>query len=195
MIGLAAALLLAGCGGNELVRLQDTVAPRDLNVFQRREPLTARFTPPEELVGPDGRCASEPAPAPAPTTGMDLPASVLAFSAGPGVQNQQPPVPPPPADAQPGQTGAPQSGAPQARGIALDMTECDVVRIAGVTDRVELAANERNQRSLVLTYVNGPRPGVYRFVGGRLVSIERGPEPPAPAKPAKPKKKPKQAAG
>ncbi len=173
------AAFVAGCGGNEVARLADTVAPRDLNVFQRREPLSARSAPAEELINPDGRCASEPAPAP---TGMPLPSSVLAFTAGPGVAGQNPGAPFPSSDPQ-GQAGA------QVRGIALDMTECEVVRIAGVTDRVEISANERGQRTAVLTYVTGSRPGIYRFVSGRLASIERGPEPPAPAKPAKQKRR------
>src|SRR5262245_19403212 len=67
-------------------------------------------------------------------------------------------------------------------GIALQMTECDVVRRAGSPDRVEAGANERGERSVVLTYMRGPKPGVYRFVGGRLASVERGQEAPAPAR-------------
>jgi hypothetical protein len=67
-------------------------------------------------------------------------------------------------------------------GIALQMTECDVVRRAGSPDRVEAGANQSGERSVVLTYMRGPKPGVYRFVGGRLASIERGPEAPAPAR-------------
>lgn len=180
VLGLvSAAALLAGCGRNDVARLTDTIAPRDLNVFQRREPLTAQSAPPEELISPDGRCASEPAAAP---TGMQWPSSALAFTAEPGVQSQTPGAPFPPSDPQ-GQAGAP------ARGIALDMTECEVVRIAGVTDRVEISTNERGQRAVVLIYVTGSRPGTYRFVSGRLVSVERGPEPPAPAKPAKQKRR------
>jgi hypothetical protein len=73
-------------------------------------------------------------------------------------------------------------------GIALEMTECDVVRRAGAPDRFEFGTNERGDRSVTLTYVNGPRPGIYRFAAGRLATIERGPEPPAPAKPVKAKK-------
>ena len=38
--------------------------------------------------------------------------------------------------------------------------------------------------SLVLTYLNGPAPGIYRFSGGRLVAIERAPTP-APEVPQK----------
>jgi hypothetical protein len=45
---------------------------------------------------------------------------------------------------------------------------------------------------VTLTYLRGPSPGIYRFEGGRLVSIERAPAPPpAPAKSQKaPAKKP-----
>jgi hypothetical protein len=55
----------------------------------------------------------------------------------------------------------------------------------GYTDRVELSANERGQRSVTLTYLQGVRPGIYHFTGGRLVSIERSAEPPAPPRPEK----------
>ena len=44
------------------------------------------------------------------------------------------------------------------------------------------ASNERGERSLVLTYPKGSRPGIYRFVAGRLTSIERAPDA-APTKP------------
>ncbi|MEA2938438.1 MAG: hypothetical protein QOC56_1942 [Alphaproteobacteria bacterium] len=74
------------------------------------------------------------------------------------------------------------AGTSLTQGIALQMTECEVVRRAGAPDNVELGANERGERSVVLTYVRGARPGVYRFAGGRLYSIERGPEPATPAR-------------
>ena len=81
--------------------------------------------------------------------------------------------------------------------IALDMSECDIVKRAGFPERVEIGATARNERTATLTYVSGPRPGVYSFVEGRLKSMERGPEPPpAPKtakKPAKPAAKPRQA--
>jgi hypothetical protein len=69
-------------------------------------------------------------------------------------------------------------------GVALQMTECDVVRRAGAPDKIEFPPN-RYERAVVLTFLRGPRPGIYTFTGGRLVSIERTPELPAPAKPAK----------
>jgi hypothetical protein len=79
-------------------------------------------------------------------------------------------------------------------GVALQMTECDVARRAGVPDKVDLGADERGDRAAVLTYSGGPLPGIYRFSAGRLVAIERAPGPPPsaakPAKPAKPAKNP-----
>jgi hypothetical protein len=72
---------------------------------------------------------------------------------------------------------------PGAGGISLQMTECDVVRRAGPVEKVDVSAAERGERAVVLTYARGSSAGVYRFVGGRLVSIERAPgPPPAPAK-------------
>jgi hypothetical protein len=62
-------------------------------------------------------------------------------------------------------------------GIALQMTECDVVRRAGTPDRTEVGSNTGGERTVVLTYTRGPRPGVYRFVRGRLYSVERAPQP------------------
>ena len=73
-------------------------------------------------------------------------------------------------------------------GIALEMTECDVVRRAGAPDQIEFGTTDRGGRALTLTYTGGPRPGIYRFADGRVVSIERGPEPAAPPS-AKPKRK------
>jgi hypothetical protein len=84
-----------------------------------------------------------------------------------------------------GAAAAQAQAPPMLGGIALQMTECDVVRRAGPIEKVDLGANERGERSLVLTYLRGPSPGVYRFIAGRLLSIERAPEPPPPEKPKK----------
>ncbi len=70
------------------------------------------------------------------------------------------------------------------------MTECDVVKRAGIAGRVEIGANERRERTATLTYINGERPGIYNFTDGRLTSMELGPEPPAPPKTAKKPAKP-----
>jgi hypothetical protein len=71
-------------------------------------------------------------------------------------------------------------------GIALEMSECDVVRRMGPPQNVDVAANARGDRTAVLTYRQGERPGIYRFVAGRLVGIERTGDPePEPERPAK----------
>ena len=62
-----------------------------------------------------------------------------------------------------------------AGGIALQMTECDVVRRAGAPEQLQVGADERGERAVVITYIRGPRPGIYRFSAGRLTSIERAP--------------------
>jgi len=70
-------------------------------------------------------------------------------------------------------------------GVALEMSECDVVRRIGAPQNVAIGANARGDRTAVLTYQQGDRPGIYRFVAGRLVSIERTVEPVEPERPAK----------
>jgi hypothetical protein len=87
--------------------------------------------------------------------------------------------------------GSADANAPVAGGIALQMTECDVVRRAGPVETIESGVNARGERSVVLTYVRGPWPGIYRFASGRLVSIEKAPAPPpAPEKAQKGARKP-----
>ena len=75
-------------------------------------------------------------------------------------------------------------------GVALDMSECDVVQRAGRPDNIDISTDPGGARAVVLTYASGDRAGIYRFASGRLKSIERGAEPPPPERPAK-KKSPK----
>ena len=79
-------------------------------------------------------------------------------------------------------------------GIALEMTECEVVKRAGAPENVQVGTNERGERAVTLTYNSGPRPGIYHFANGRLYDIDRveepPPEPPKPKKPAPKKPKP-----
>jgi hypothetical protein len=79
-------------------------------------------------------------------------------------------------------------------GVALGMTECDVVYRAGTPNSVQLGKNPNGDRTAVLTYNAGPRPGIYRFERGELMQMDRVAEPaPAVAK-KKPVKTSKQAA-
>jgi hypothetical protein len=71
------------------------------------------------------------------------------------------------------------------------MTECDLVRVAGPTNQIEVAQGERGERKVVMTYPQGERAGIYRFASGLLVSMDRvDPTPTAKAKrPARKKQK------
>lgn len=77
---------------------------------------------------------------------------------------------------------------PTGAGIALDQSECAVVRAAGQPDNINISANERGERLVTLTYMKGPRPGIYQFTNGRLSAMERGAEPAPTKKPAKKRK-------
>ncbi len=162
---VALMLLVAACSSD--VGLEDfNLARKAANVVNinplafsaPREDLTLRPATAADLVGPDGQCANA-APAPAPAAAADpsgAPADPAAVTP-PLVQG----------------------------GIALQMTECEVVARAGAHENIEFGTNARGERTVVLTYIRGSRPGIYRFAAGRLYSIERAPEPPAPAKPKK----------
>jgi hypothetical protein len=76
-----------------------------------------------------------------------------------------------------------------ALGIALGMTECEVARRAGMPERVEVGADDRGERAVVLSYMRGERAGIYRFREGRLFTIERVAVVEEPKKPVKPKPK------
>src|ERR1700730_19208343 len=95
------------------------------------------------------------------------------------------PPPAPPKSAVAGQAKA------EPAGIALEMSECEVVDRTGPVEKMELGTTGRGERSLVLAYLKGPWPGVYRFTAGRLVSMERAAAAPEPsAKAATRSKKP-----
>jgi hypothetical protein len=110
---------------------------------------------------------------------------------------------PPPAAVAPGSTAsaspaaapvvAPDTPSLLGEGVALGMTECDVVWRAGAPNNVELGKSPNGERTAVLTFSGGPRAGIYRFEGGRLMEMDSvGPTPAPPQvakkKPAKPKK-------
>lgn len=124
-----------------------------------------------DLVDASGRC-----PTPAPTAQ----ASSAAGSAG---------APP---------AAATDTGSLLGGGVGVGMSECDVVWRVGQPSAVNLGQNPNGDRTAVLTFNSGPRPGIYRFVGGRLTEMDRVAEPaPAPeaaqnpAKSAKTKKAPR----
>ena len=102
------------------------------------------------LVSPNGACPAPPA--------QVAPAAPAA--AGPGVM----PNGAPPDVAAPSMLGAP---------IALGMTECQVVDRAGAPTAVQIGANPNGDRTALVTYDSGPRPGIYHFERGRLMDMDR----------------------
>ena len=77
--------------------------------------------------------------------------------------------------------------------VALQMSECAVVRVLGAPEKVDIGANERGERLTKLLYSRGERAGLYSFTAGQLTEITRVAEPPSP-KPQKPAAKPRRAA-
>jgi len=117
-----------------------------------------------------------------------------------------PPVAPPAAPPAPGQAAAPpapvDTTALLGGGIALGMSECDVVFRAGQPSAVQIGKLPNGDRSAVLTFDSGPRAGIYRFDRGALKEMDGLPVAAAPpqiakkkaaksAKAAKPSKLPK----
>jgi hypothetical protein len=138
----------------------------ELQESSKNRPITAN-----DLVSTNGACPPLPAP---PMQSAPPPPSPVA-AGGPG---------PEPAPAEPPSL--------LGQGIALGMSECDVVYRAGPANSVQLGRNPNGDRTLVLTYDSGPRPGIYRFQGGRLMDMDRvnvpSPEPKVAKKVTKKKK-------
>jgi len=177
MLALVATVMLAGCAatpGEETAKAAtDSKASSAFAVpdwvkagTTDRKTIVTRTISPDDLIGADGSCAATRVAA------VETPASESDANSNPGAM----------APARPGPTVA--------GGIALAMTECEVAQRAGYPGNVEIGSEGGGERSVVLTYREGPWPGIYRFRGGRLASIERVEviEPPKPKKPAKPSK-------
>ena len=71
---------------------------------------------------------------------------------------------------------ATMSASPVLGGIALGMTECQVVRRAGTPSNVTIGSAGKGQRKVVLSYLGGEWPGVYHFQSGRLKIIDALPQ-------------------
>ena len=136
---------------------------------ERTRPITAN-----DLVAANGSCPPPPAvqqgPAAAPAAAADQPGSAPATA----------------------DTSTLLGG-----GIALGMSECDVVFRAGAPSTVQIGKNPNGDRTADLTFNSGPRPGIYHFQAGTLMQIEQAQTAPAQTakkKPASPKASSKQAA-
>jgi hypothetical protein len=206
-LAIAVLLALGGCSSLDVSSVnlgnlypftgEDALRQSSFDYFYKKDTVSFAPVTATDLVGPDGRCAFEAAPtmsggAPVPQPAAEAPAGspinprsnqALYFTAGPESGRV--------ASAPPGAQPPEVRGGP--RGISIAMTECQVVGIAGYTDRIEVSANERGERVVTLTYLSGDRPGLYHFRSGRLVSMERVAEPPQAKKPQTKTAKSKQA--
>lgn len=195
---------LTGCSGDtarslgsfDLSKSADIfkLTTADSTVIATEDTSLGRAGPvaPEELVGPGGQCAPVAVPvaaaAPQPPGAPVAPGAPAApaVPAAPAIQG----TPDAPANNEPAPVDP--SSSLLLGGIALGMSECDVVRRAGHPGNVVISADERGDRMVELTYLTGSWPGIYKFSSGRLKVLERGPEPPEQPKPAARKKsKPK----
>lgn len=147
-VALLAALPLAGCGSLDF-SLKDQEWFSRPTMFSRSLSIETPPLSDGRPVGPADLISAE-----GYCAGMAAPADANAMT------DRQSPV------------EAVQGGA----GIAIGRTECDVARAAGAPDNVAITS-EGGRRMTTLTYVRGPRPGIYRFADGRMTSMERGNEP------------------
>lgn len=160
----AALTALANCAAPDTTqgtgKLSDVFATPEWAKFANSKPTAQqRAITPDDLVSADGRCTAAP--------------DVVTAQATPeGGQETT-------SDALSGQGTLPTVQG----GIALSMTECQVVQRTGFPDRVDIGA-EGTTRVATVTVTHGSSPGLYRFRGGRLVSIERV-DVPAAARPTK----------
>jgi len=167
LLPLAAVLALGACALPDYESFRAPTADtlfRPLSVTNYREKVLPPV-PSEDMVDTSGRCAGAFVPA--------------AASGDPNAPQ--------------GGVALPDAGVPMIpSAISLEMSECDVVKRAGVAQRVEIGRGGAGERTVTMTYLGGDRAGVYLFADGRLKSMERGAEAPAQPKTAKkpPAKKP-----
>jgi hypothetical protein len=182
VMALAVALALGGCANVDYENKDAWFAkPFELTsrkggyTFSELQETKERTRPitANDLVDGNGSC-------PAPQASQQAPAAAAANQA-------------------PGASPAADTGSLLGGGVALGMSECDVVFRAGSPSAVQIGKGPNGDRTAVLTFNSGPRPGIYHFASGALTEVERGQGAPAPPqtakkKPATPTKSSKQAA-
>jgi hypothetical protein len=170
LAGLAVASALGGCVN---VDFSSGWFSRPFQFYSRnggytfselKESRSDRPISANDLVDSSGACppvAAAPAPAPQPR------AAVAAAQSAAGMAGEVAPM-------------SPEADPLFGGGIALGMSECDVVHRAGHPSAVALGQKPNGDRTAVLTFDSGPRPGVYRFERGRLMEMDRVEQPPVP---------------
>jgi hypothetical protein len=167
MAALALAVALSGCGSVDYdPNARWFSKPLDVSgrnaggyTFSELAESKTRQRPitPADLVDNNGACAPRTAPQP---------------PSAPGSQAAAPPA-------------APDTSSLLGGGVALGMSECDVVFRVGQPANVQLGKKPNGDRTAVLTFQSGPRPGIYHFESGSLTamdSVQTSAAPPQPAK-------------
>jgi hypothetical protein len=163
---LAVAFALSGCSNFDT---SGAWFSKPLNLFganlgytysQLDEARRDRPITANDLVSADGACPRQAVAAPEQTASASPDASVA---------------------------GSPDAAALLGGGVAIGMSECDVVARLGQPTAVNIGRSPNGDRAAVLTFNGGPRPGVYRFAGGRLKEMDRVELPSPPPEPAKKK--------
>ncbi len=170
LAALAAAVALSGCADVDWSSPQAWFA-KPLDVSGRKAGYTfselqeskqqQRPITANDLVNSNGSCPP-PAVAPAPSP---APGSPVAAPAAPAVG-----------------TAALLGG-----GVALGMSECDVVFRAGQPSAVQIGSMPNGDRTAVLTFNSGPRAGIYHFQRGALREMDSVPMAAAPPQTVKKK--------
>jgi hypothetical protein len=203
LAALAVSAVLSGCANADL-ESKDAWFQKAPDFFGRNSGYTfselqeSRQTRPitaNDLVDANGACAAPPAtpqtsasPAPPQSAAGAPQAQAVANPATPAAAaNPTQPqaaagVPPSPAADNAAAAGAPEADSLLGGGIALGMSECEVVYRAGSPTSVQIGRNPNGDRTAALTFNAGPRPGIYRFEGGRLADMDRVEAPPEVAK-------------
>lgn len=197
---VGAALAVGGCSANMFDKNEGGAFSKPItSIFEK--PDGSQFSSakggtdfggpvgPDDLVGADGRCAAPVAQAlqPAPAAEPPVAAPPAERSVG-GMAGELANRPAPATPAQSVSVPAADAGVPPVLGgVALGMTECQTVARAGQPGTVDVNAGDKGERRVVLTYLSGPWPGIYRFSDGRLKVIDRAPLP--PEQPKQPSKK------
>ncbi len=158
-VPLSALLALSACASQETAQPNTNVsgmfATPDWAKGNQARAAASRAVTQNDLINPDGSCAMT-----ATTDG----------------------VAPPSPDADAALAG--QGALPTVQGgVALGMTECQVLQRTGAPDTFNIGA-EGTDRVATLTVTRGSWPGLYSFRGGRLASVERIAVP-APVKPTR----------
>lgn len=163
---LTLAAALCGCASPELFDHSDQWFKRPFDFTGRNAGYTfselqesrdkRRPVGANDLVSGNGACPPPPAPAaPQPvSTPAAAPGSApVAQAVGAGDSTA---------------TAAQSAPSLLGTGIALGMTECEVVWRAGAPSSVQIGSTANGDRTAVLTFDRGPHAGIYHFQGGRL---------------------------